>query len=199
MNKEEFLILLRHKLNRLPQDEIEDRVSFYNEMIEDEISDGKNEEEVIQNLGPIDEIVSQIIGDVPLSKIIKEKVTPKRKLKAWEILLIVLGFPLWFPLLLTGLILFLVAYILIMVMIIVVYALDISFICGGFVGIFGMVQYAIDRNGTGSFFMVGATLVSFGLGILLILFSKGITLGIINMTKNILKGTKRMIVGKEKQ
>ena len=39
MNKEEFLNALRSNLKGLPSDEIEERISFYDEMIEDILKD----------------------------------------------------------------------------------------------------------------------------------------------------------------
>lgn len=197
MNKNEFIDLLKLKLSRLPQNEVDDRISFYSEMIDDEIADGRTEEEVIENLGPIDDIVSQIIADVPLAKLIKEKVTPKRNLKALEIVLLIIGFPIWFPLIITFASLFFVGYILIWVMVLLVYVLDIAFIGGAFGGIGVVVGYISVHNGVGAMFMTGCSISLLGLGILMILFSKEITLGIFKMTKSILLGIKRMIVGKE--
>lgn len=128
MTKQEFLDALRKYLTGLPQDEIEERISFYSEMIDDEVADGKSEEEVIEQIGSIDDVVMEIAGGIPLVKLVKEKIKPKRKLKAWEIVLLILGFPLWFPLLLTGLILALVFYLLIWILVIVSYAVEASMI-----------------------------------------------------------------------
>lgn len=128
MTKQEFLDALRKYLTGLPQDEIEERISFYSEMIDDEVADGKSEEEVIEQIGSIDDVVMEIAGGIPLVKLVKEKIKPKRKLKAWEIVLLILGFPLWFPLLLTGLIIALVFYLLIWILVIVSYAVEASLI-----------------------------------------------------------------------
>ena len=49
-------------------------------------------------MGSVDEIASQIISEVPLTKIVREKIKPKRRLKAWEIALIVAGSPVWLAL-----------------------------------------------------------------------------------------------------
>ena len=122
MTKQEFLDALRKYLTGLPQDEIEERISFYSEMIDDEVADGKSEEEVIAQIGSIDDVVMEIAGGIPLVKLVKEKI------KAWEIVLLILGFPLWFPLLLTGLILALVFYLLIWILVIVSYAVEASLI-----------------------------------------------------------------------
>ena len=73
MTKQEFLDALRKYLTGLPQDEIEERISFYSEMIDDEVADGKTEEEVVAQIGSIDDVVMEIAGGIPLVKLVKEK------------------------------------------------------------------------------------------------------------------------------
>ena len=45
MRKQEFLAQLRKALSGLPQDEIEERLTFYGEMIDDRMEEGLSEEE----------------------------------------------------------------------------------------------------------------------------------------------------------
>ena len=45
MNKQEFLNQLRSGLNGLPHEEIEERVMFYSEMIDDRVEEGLSEED----------------------------------------------------------------------------------------------------------------------------------------------------------
>ena len=109
MKKEEFLKELRKKLNGLPKADIEDHVSFYKEMIDDRVDDGKTEDEAIREIGDVDDVVKQILAETPLSRIVKERMRPKRSLRAWEVIFLILGFPLWFPLFLVVLLLFFLA------------------------------------------------------------------------------------------
>lgn len=78
MTKLQFLLSLHNKLSGLPQNEIEERLNFYSEMIEDRIEDGLSEEEAVSEIGTVDEIAEQIVSDIPLTKIVKEKIKPKR-------------------------------------------------------------------------------------------------------------------------
>ena len=87
MTKQEFMANLRAKLSGLPTQDVEDRLSFYCEMIDDRTEEGLSEEEAVSAIGSVDEVVSQIIADIPLAKIAKEKIKPKRRLWAWEIVL----------------------------------------------------------------------------------------------------------------
>ena len=72
MNKREFFAELRTKLSGAPQSDVEDRLIFYGEMIDDRIEEGMSEEEAVAAVGDIDAIVSDIISDIPLASIVKE-------------------------------------------------------------------------------------------------------------------------------
>lgn len=98
MNKQEFIAQLRKGLYGLPQDDIEERLTFYSEMIEDRIEEGLSEEEAVSGVGSVDEIVAQVVWDIPFAKIAKERIKSNRRLKAWEIVLLVLGSPIWLSL-----------------------------------------------------------------------------------------------------
>ena len=94
MNKQEFLKNLRSSLSNLPQEEIEERIIFYSEMIDDRIEEGLSEEEAVSGIGVIDDTPTQTTNEQPKTK---------RKLKAWEIVLLILGSPIWFSLLIAAL------------------------------------------------------------------------------------------------
>lgn len=95
MNKQEFLGKLRSGLSGLPQGDVEERLTFYSEMIDDRMEEGISEEEAVCEIGSVDEIVSQIIADIPFTKLVREKIKPNRTLRPWEIVLLVLGSPVW--------------------------------------------------------------------------------------------------------
>ena len=98
MNKQEFLDGLRKGLSGLPQADIEERLTFYGEMLDDRIEEGLSEEEAVAAAGSVNEIVRQTVADIPLAKIAKDRIKPKRRLKAWEIVLLALGSPIWLSL-----------------------------------------------------------------------------------------------------
>ena len=64
MTKQEFLSSLRLRLKDLPKDELEERLTFYIEMIDDRTEEGLSEAEAISEIGSIDEIVEQINADI---------------------------------------------------------------------------------------------------------------------------------------
>ena len=71
MSKQEFLAQLRKSLSGLPQEDIEERLTFYSEMIEDHIEEGRPEEEAVSAVGSVDEIAAQAVAEIPLAKIAK--------------------------------------------------------------------------------------------------------------------------------
>ena len=62
MDKLTFLGLLRQGLNGLPQEDIEERIGFYSEMIDDRMEEGLSEAEAVAGVGSVEEIVPQIIA-----------------------------------------------------------------------------------------------------------------------------------------
>lgn len=98
MCKQEFLDALRARLAGLPGEERAERLAFYAEMIDDRMEEGMQEAEAVAAVGTIDEVVKEIIADTPLHKIAKERVRPVRRPAAWEIVLLVLGAPIWLAL-----------------------------------------------------------------------------------------------------
>lgn len=164
MNKEEFITQLRENLIGLPKEDIEERVSFYSEMIDDRIEDGKTEDEAINDLGGVDGVVSDIAGDTKLFSLVKEKIKPKRKLKGWEIALICATSIFWFPIAFAGVIIFFVMYFILWLLDLIVYVIDISFLAaagGGLVAFFASIF-----SGSPRIELFGASLACAGLTIL---------------------------------
>ena len=74
MDKKAFLAQLRSQLSGLPQNDIEDRLIFYSEMIDDIMEEGITEEEAVSRLGEVEDIATSIINEIPLTKLVKEYV-----------------------------------------------------------------------------------------------------------------------------
>lgn len=194
MTKIQFLNELRDRLEGLPKEDIDSRISFYEEAIDDRIDDGLEEEEAVEDIGTVDEVVNDILRDTPLRKIVKERVRPKRALRAWEIVLIVLGFPLWFPLVLTAAILGLVGYLLIWVWVLVTYTVEISLIVGA-VG--ELVLFFINlAAGSAPFVHLGMSIMCAGGSMLLIFGCIGATKLTIKLSAKIVTAIKRAFIKK---
>jgi uncharacterized membrane protein len=99
MNRAEFLYALREKLSGLPLDEIEERLSFYEEAIDDRMEDGYSEEDAVAGIGTPEEIAEQVISEIPLSRLVREKVGVKKQRRTWQTVLLAVGAVVWVPLL----------------------------------------------------------------------------------------------------
>ena len=197
MNKEEFLSELRRKISGLPHEDIEERIAFYSEMIDDRMEDGLPEEEAVAGIGTVDGIVEQIMSEIPLSKLVREKVKSKRSLKAWEIILLVLGSPIWLPILISVLAIFLSVYVIIWAVAVCIYAACFSMAAGVVGGISGLFISLFKGAPAVALFSLGAAAVCAGLSILLLYVSVWVTKLILKMTKRIVLGIKTSFVGKE--
>lgn len=196
MIKEEFLSELRNSLSVLPKEDIEERIAFYSEIIDDKIEEGLLEEAAIKEIGSIEEIVSEIIEDIPLSKLVKEKIKAKRSLSALEILIIVLGIPVWFPVLLAAGAVVLALYVSIWSVIISLWAVFASFIGCAIGGIVSGIVVAFTNHILTGVAMFSLGIFCAGLSIFAFFGCKEATKGIIILTKKIIIGIKNLFFKK---
>lgn len=197
MRKQEFLAKLEAGLFGLPQDDIVDRLTFYSEIIDDRMEEGLSEEDAVSGIGSVDEIVSQIVAEVPFTKIVKEKIKPKRTLKAWEIVLLALGSPIWISLLIAAFAVIFAAYVVVWSFIVSLWAIEISVAVCSLAGIFAAFAFLIRGNVTIGIAMLGVGAFFAGLSILLFFGCKQATQYISHLTKKMALGIKSMFVGKE--
>lgn len=197
MRKQELFDALRKGLCGLPEQDIEERVSFYDEMINDRMEEGISEEQAVSEIGNVDEIISQIIADTPLTKLVKEKVKPKGKLRAWEIVLLALGFPIWFSLLIGGVAILLSLYISTLAIVISLWSVFISFGACGLAGVVAGTLYIVMGKGLLGAFIIGAGFILIGLAIFLFFGCKAATKGTVRLSKTVILGIKRIFMKKE--
>lgn len=198
MTKLEFLLSLQDRLSGLPQDEVCERLNFYGEIIEDRMEDGLAEEEAVIAIGTVDDIVNQIIADIPFAKIAKEKIKPKRRLKAWEIVLLALGSPIWLSLLIAAFAVVLSIYVSLWSVIISLWAVFGSFIGCAIGGIVAGMGFVFGGYGFTAIAVIGAVLVFIGLAILLFFGCRAATKGILLLTKKIAFGIKNCFIKRGK-
>lgn len=197
MCKEEFLTALRGALQGLPSKDLERSLEFYREAIEDRVEDGMTEEEATADLGAVDSIVEKILGETPLPKLVREKVRPHRTLRVWEIVLLVLGSPVWLPLLAAVALVVLSVYLVVWAVIVSLYAVDLSFAVCGVAGLCGIYYGFRSGNMAAGLLILGAGLVCAGIAIFLFFGFNQASRGILWSSKKALVGIKARFVGKE--
>lgn len=197
MNKQEFLLQLGKGLSGLPKDEIDGYLTFYSEMIDDRMEDGIPEETAVSELGSVTELVSQIIADIPLGRLVKEKLAPKKKLKAWEIILLALGSPIWLSLLIAATAVVFSLYVVLWSVIIALWAIFASFDACGLTGIAAGVYFATGGNTLTGIAVMGAGFVCAGLSVFVFYECKAATKGILILTRKLAIRIKNCFINKE--
>lgn len=197
MNKTAFLSALRDRLSGLPEEDIRQSIDYYSEIVDDRIEEGLPEEEAVAALGSMEEIVSQILSETSLPKLVKAKVKPKRTLKTWEIVLLIAGSPVWAPLLLAAAVILLAVYIVLWAVILVLYSIVLSFSAGAVAGILGFFASMPSGSFVQGFAYLGAGFFCAGITILLFLGFNQITRNILHLSKKMLLNIKTRFIKKE--
>ena len=197
MDKQAFLTALRSGLSGLPQDDIEERLTFYGEMIDDRMEEGLSEEEAVAAIGEVSEIARQAVADTPLAKIAKERIRPKRRLKTWEIVLLALGSPIWLSLAIAAAAILFAVIVSLWAVILSLWAVFASLAVSAVAAVPTGAFFAVGGHGAAGLAMLSAGLVCAGLTILLFFGCMGAMKGILRLTKKITLWTKDRFIKKE--
>ena len=162
MTKTTFIDTLRGLLQSLNEDECNKFISYYEEIIEDYKENGLTEEEVIKKIGTPQSIADNILSEQDSINI---KV-PSFSSKILNVILLILGFPLWGSLLLALVLLILSAYIIIWCIPFTTGASSIAFFVAALISIIGSPFMMADVLTVG-IVQLGLGVSSVGLSILL--------------------------------
>ena len=198
MTKLTFLCGLKSKLASLPKSEREERLSFYNEMIDDYMEEGLSEEEAVRSIGSIDAIASDILGE-HMAQASATEAEPKSGRRPWEIALLVIGSPLWLSLLVAVLALILSLFVSIWSVVLCIWAVFAALLlCGvGGVAVFGILLYS--GNPAVAFALLGASIFALGLSVFAYYGAKYLTLGAWHVTRKSSKCLARVFRRKEER
>lgn len=199
MLKSEFLKQLENRLVGIPKEDLNRTIDYYNEIISDKQEDGMSEEEAINSLGSIDEIVKDILNEIPIKKLVKEKLQLNRKLKTWEIVLLSATSIIWVPIAIVMFAVILVLYVCLWSGVISLGAAAISCLASSFIAIIGSIDF-IAGNVCNGLFLIGTGIASLGIGVLLgILTFKFAKIMVIVCKKIILKIKSLFIRGEKNE
>lgn len=198
MNKQEFLARLRKGLYGLPQNDIEERLAFYGEMLDDRMEEGLSEAESVLEMGDVDEIVRQTVADIPLTKVVKERIRPKKRLKAWEIVLLAAGSPILLSLGIAAAAVVLALYTVLWAVIVSLWAVFGVFAVCAVGSVPSCVIFAAGGSAVPGLAILSAGIVCAGLSIFMFCGCKEATKYILLFTKKITIWIKNRLIGKEK-
>ena len=196
MNKSQFLDELAQKLSGLPQHEIDNSVAYYAEMIDDRTEDGMSEQDAVAALGNLDDIVREVMLDSPLTSLVKAKMKPQKKLEAWEIVLLVLGFPVWFSLLMAFISVIFSVYIAIWSVIVALFATLAGLVLGGIAGCIGSF-FLLIASPSSALVGFGGSIACIGIGVLAFFPIKSISVWLVRLTGKFLRWVKSLFIKKE--
>ncbi len=182
MNKEAFLAALAAKLSWLPQAELDERLTFYGELIDDRMEEGLSEEEAVAEIGTVDEVAARIAAETPVyARVVRQ--AARRSWRPWEIVLLVLGSPIWLPLAIAAFAVLFTCYAVVWALLATLWAVEASLALCGLAGVLSGVVLSLQGNIPAKLNMFGAGLLCAGLAIFLFFGCRAATRGVLRLTK----------------
>lgn len=197
MTKITFLMALHDRLSALPKEDVEERLRFLSEMIEDRMEEGLSEEEAVAAVGTPEEIAAHILAEYSPAATENVEDPPKPQRKTGEILLLVLGAPLWIPLLIAAFAVIFSLYVSLWSVIVSLWAAAVSLVAcaiGCAAACVGFAAGAYPLTGTAT---LGAGLVCGGLAVLMFMGCKWATKGAACLTGKIERAAWNRLTKKE--
>lgn len=192
MDKQTFLAQLRKSLSGLPERDIEERLTFYSEMIDDRMEEGLSEEEAVAAAGSAQEIAAQILADTP----IKEKRNAGKRPKGWEITLLALGSPIWLSLGIAVFAVILSVYVTLWAVLISLWAAFASLAACAVCGIVAGIVFCMGSDRLTGACVIAAGLICAGLSIFLFFGCRAATKGLLILTKKMATWTRSRFIRK---
>lgn len=197
MGKQAFLEQLRKGLSGLPQDDIDERLTFYSEMIDDRIEEGLSEAEAISAVGSVEQIIAQIMADAPRSKITKDNSKQRNRLSPQTILLLALGAPIWLSLGIAAVAVLFSLYVSAWAVIISLWAVFGSLVACSFSAVIAGIVFICTSHTLTGLAVIAAGIVCAGLSIFMSFGCKAATNILLILTKKIAVWTKNRFIKKE--
>ncbi len=197
MTKQEFLQQLQNGLNELPKAEIDERIAFYSEMIDDLLEEGLSEEDAVAKIGNVDEVVTQIVADNHFVKLSQSGNKPRRKLRAWEIVLLIVGAPVWGSLLIAAIAVAFSIYVSIWAGIVSLWAVFVSLVACVLAGAVGGIIAICQGHSLTGLATIGAGVFCAGLSIFAFFGCLAVTKVTVQLTKKAILWVKNRFTKKE--
>ena len=199
MNKQEFLLALRLRLNCLPKKDIGLAADYYAELISDHMEDGMSEEEAVAAIGNIDDIADEIITQTPLTKLVKTKIKRRKKRNPLTVILLILGSPVWLSLLIAAFAVLFSLYICLWAVVISLYAVDLALAASGIACTAAAFAALADGNIPAFLLILGAGFFCSGLAVFFFCVCNKAAKGTILAGKGMMRGIKRCFFGRRKE
>ncbi|PMC35649.1 hypothetical protein CJ195_17835 [Bacillus sp. UMB0899] len=188
MSRDEYLKKLRSKIKKLPNEEIEEAIDYYEEYFVE--AGEENTESVIARLGSPSYVASQILADYAIKDLDSQKSSTKKNFSAmWFIILAIFASPIALPLVLVIICLAFTLILLCGVTILTFFVFVVSLPLSGFFSMIAGIG-VIAQDWQTSIFFIGIGLIAIGIGVLLfspfMQFSKKTSTTIVRIMKSLL-------------
>ena len=197
MDKLDFLLELEERLGVLSKTDRRASLDYYSEMLDDLTESGMTEAEAVASLGSVDAIAEEILMDVPLPKLVKAKMKGKRRMTGTELTLLIVGFPIWFPLLISVFAVIFSVYVSLWAVVISLYAANVAMAACAPTGILAAVVLFASGKPTAALLFLGAGLALAGLSILWFLLCNLTAKGMWKLGRLTLRGIKACFIRKK--
>lgn len=179
MIRADFFKILKKSLESISKEERDKFITYYEEIIEDYKENGLTEEEALTTIGNPQNIANDILNEQGAMAV---KI-PSSNSNILNILLLILGFPLWGSLLLAGALIIISAYIVIWCIPLITGVSSIAFFFASLVSIIGTPFMMFDILEVG-IVQLGARIASIGISVLLAFLTIFLSKRFMHITKN---------------
>ncbi len=165
MDRASYLKKLRGKLHRLPAQELDAALAYYEEYLDE--AGEENEQQVIQQLGSPSKVASQIMADFALKDFDTTPASTKKNMTTiWLIILAILSAPLSLPILATAVALIISLGAVVFSFVIAIVATILGIFLGGIVALISGF-FVLTEHWPTALLFIGVGLIFTGLGVLL--------------------------------
>lgn len=166
MNREEYMKLLKRRLRKLPKEDFNKAIAYFEEYFDE--AGAERETEAIEDLGSPEEAAGQIIREIAISNTKEPARGMKHKMNAvWVGILAVFAVPVALPVFLLVLLLLLMLALVALAAVLCVFAGGASIIVAGPVALIGGLSVITENVGAG-LCCFGYGLIGIGLGLLVV-------------------------------
>ncbi len=170
MTKSEYLKQLNSALRPIKCKERQRSLAYFSEAIDDRMEDGVSEEQAVSELESIPAAAERIIAEASELGNLKVKRSP------WTITLVILGFPVWFPLLAAVAVIVLSLYMTVWILIGTLFIISVSFALSGVCSLV-FLFWIVFLSPLSAIMAMGIGLILSGIGVALFIpamyFAKG--------------------------
>lgn len=194
MSKQDYLAALRRALAQMPPEELERQLAYYDELLSDMCEDGMTETEATARLGEPGAVAAELLASLPLGTLVKSRVKPSGGWSALSIVLLILGAPLWLPLLIALAAVLFSVLIVLWALYLSLAAVVLSLLVSAAAVLVGSLFGAVEGT---PLMLAGVILLTAGAGILLALALPPLAHALVRLSRAFIRGVKSLFIKKE--